>query len=276
MENVTNLCFVLNVTNDIDLEEAEQILQNLGMDILYTEEEPGSLSKIYIKNLSSNILDSLLQKYHFIVSIQKTHLNFDWETQWMDHGHNFHEGFVHIDIENTINPAWKQIKLMPGAGFGDLSHPTTRLILKLMKNNMLNQQVIDVGCGSGVLALSAVAMGAKHVYAIDIDEEALTHAHENTALNAMQDRISFFLPENFSLPISIKSPILLMNMIMTEQEEAWETLSTVIPALSFCFTSGILKEQRKDYIQLVKEWNWKLSEEIEENGWLGFTFEIQK
>lgn len=193
----------------------------------------------------------------------------DWQAQWEAHGLNFRDGYVHIDIPEAVSPAWQQLKLMPGAGFGDLSHPTTRLMLKLMNDKVSGQYVVDIGCGSGVLALCAVALGAQHVYAIDIDIEALKHSKDNATLNVMEDKLTFFLPEQFELPSYVGSPVILMNMIMSEQQVAWNSLRSLHHRQGICITSGILAEQKQDYIMMVKEWGWQVDEEQEEQGWLG-------
>lgn len=200
------------------------------------------------------------------------YFNIDWQSQWERHGLNFHNGFVHIEVPDAVTKAWQAIKLTPGAGFGDLSHPTTRLLLKMMKDKVFDQYIVDVGCGSGVLALNAVALGAKHVYAIDIDKNALKHSHENAVLNGMENKINFYLPEDFQLPSDVSFPVILMNMIMLEQREAWNTLKSLHNQHGMCVTSGILCEHKQDYIHLVNEWGWKLYEESEEQGWLGLSF----
>ncbi len=82
----------------------------------------------------------------------------------------------------------KTLLLKPGPGFGDLSHPTTSLMLKLMKLNLASMQagaVLDVGSGSGILALAASLLGSGDVAGIDIDREANRHARKNARLNCL-------------------------------------------------------------------------------------------
>ena len=112
----------------------------------------------------------------------------------------YRDGLLHIDLHDfshDMQPSfWPEaLKLKPGPGFGDLSHPSTRLVLKLMAKRIEGKAVLDVGCGSGILALAALSMGAASVCGIDIDQEALMHAEVNARLNDMQDAIKFVLPE---------------------------------------------------------------------------------
>ncbi|MCX8080485.1 MAG: 50S ribosomal protein L11 methyltransferase [Bacteroidia bacterium] len=77
-----------------------------------------------------------------------------------------------------------QILIRPQMSFGTGHHPTTRLMLKAMKNSLLNHQtVLDFGCGSGVLAIAASLWGAKNVWATDIDTVCINNTKENLALN---------------------------------------------------------------------------------------------
>lgn len=277
MKNAQNpWCFVLHVNRDTDLDEAWQILQEGGLNPLYMEEDPEKLSKIYIDAPLDQTMETLLDRFAFIEYVDQEELGkIDWQGQWAAHGLNFHDGHVHIDVPDAVSPAWKQLKLMPGAGFGDLSHPTTRLVLKMMQGYVSDKYVVDIGCGSGILALCAAALGAKHVYAIDIDEQALIHSQENAALNGMESKLSFYLPENFQFAFD-EPPVILMNMIMSEQQQAWNSLKLSRLQEGVCIVSGILTEQKQAYLNWISEKGWKLCEEQQEQEWLGLRLQKQK
>lgn len=82
------------------------------------------------------------------------------------------------------------VHLDPGRAFGSGAHPTTKGVLDVIGGLELEgRRVIDVGCGSGVLSLAAVALGASHVVAIDIDDAALGATRSNVARNGMSDRV---------------------------------------------------------------------------------------
>lgn len=196
----------------------------------------------------------------------------DWQAQWEAHGFNFHDGHVHLEVPHAVSSPWQKLRLMPGAGFGDLSHHTTRLVKQMMGEDIRDQTVVDIGCGSGVLGIYALALGAKFVFAIDIDEQALEHTQKNAVLNNMQNKMSFHLPHEFQLPLQANSPFILMNMIQSEQQEAWNSLKSLHYKQGICIISGILAEQKQAYLKMVKEWGWQLLEEREEKGWLGIRF----
>lgn len=185
-------------------------------------------------------------------------MNF-WEEQWALHAPHFKEGFVHLE---------GGLRLKPGPGFGDLSHPTTRVVLELMAPYVKGKKVIDIGCGSGVLALSALKAGAKSAVGFDIEEEAVLHATENAKLNGLNAH--FFLSSQVAPHLHF-GEVALMNMIYTEQRAAFNAH----PALNqnkWIITSGVLSSQREEYFEITSGWNWKLVEEKEKEGWLGFVF----
>jgi ribosomal protein L11 methyltransferase len=176
----------------------------------------------------------------------------DWHEQWAQFAPHFKEGYAHLDCG---------LRLAPGGGFGDLSHPTTRLMLRLLEGRCAGQVVLDIGCGSGVLTLAAVKMGASHAYGIDIDPVALQHATHNQQLNELENQTTF------SSTWQGPATLILMNMISSEQQVAWNPrpFNTLI-------TSGILSSQREAYLKWASSQGWTLLEEHQEDDWLSFLF----
>ena len=124
----------------------------------------------------------------------------DWEAQWAAHAQNFYDGCVHIDFKSYGRSA-PPLRLKPGGGFGDLSHPTTRLMLRMLAQIVAKQDVIDIGCGSGILSLAAAALGSPKVYGIDIEQEAVEHSRNNAIFNNLSEKSFFFEPANLNLQI---------------------------------------------------------------------------
>jgi len=195
----------------------------------------------------------------------------DWHEEWQKHAFQFSEGFAHIDFKKLgikKEKCWRaaSIKLAPGPGFGDCSHPTTRLCLKMMANNLANQEVLDLGSGSGILSLAAIAFGAKHVVGIEIDPTAIPHSQENARLNGYEKLCKF------AKTTKIVPDVIVMNMIRTEQQEAFDSLPKPYRKAKIALTSGILKEDQKTYLKQTQAWGWTLHNILEEEGWLGFHF----
>lgn len=260
-----NFCFVIRP--EVDVDTACEELEKLGCSILYSSE--GERKEVYgaFSQTFSPSQYSFLAKW--VESISPTDLqDIDWASQWALHGNDFHEGFVHVHVASRV------IKLKPGPGFGDFSHPTTRLIVRLMDPHVKDKHVIDLGCGSGILSLAAAAMGARSVHGLDIDSKAVLHAKGNSKINQMQEIVSFGHASEFQVCSSKPTNIVLMNMVQSEQCEAWKSISQAHPQIREVVTSGILESGHEEYLKLVKSWNWQITETIEEAGWLAYRFSI--
>jgi ribosomal protein L11 methyltransferase len=269
---------LFSIDPNVSVDEAWLELETLGVEILYSNEDPHTGNEI-VGNLPDNLtVEMVLAQCQTISAILPFELpDIDWSSQWAMHGLDYHDGYVHVDLcrfgcsEEQVS-RWNPLRLESGPGFGDLSHPTTRLVLRLMHKSVQGQNVIDIGCGSGVLALGAIAMGSQKVVGIDIDEETLKHAQHNAELNEMHDCISFALPHDYQKDADVGAAVVLMNMIRSEQLVAWASLSQLHHLPGESLVSGVLEEERDTYCEQCRDWGWTLLEEIEEEGWLGFRF----
>ncbi|HEX2579323.1 MAG TPA: 50S ribosomal protein L11 methyltransferase [Rhabdochlamydiaceae bacterium] len=188
-----------------------------------------------------------------------------WGKQWELFAPNFKNGKAHIDLTPYRCP--EILQLYPGPGFGDLSHPTTRIVLTLMQPYIENQTILDIGCGSGILSLAAAAMGASKVYGYDIDPEAVEHAKKNATLSRFQKKIHFSANAPQKIPA-----VLLINMISSEQAQAWSAIEDRIPPSAILITSGILKENAVEYLDWRLRQGWEKQKQLIEKDWIGFVF----
>lgn len=139
---------------------------------------------------------SELPPHHFEPLAEK-----QWERAWLDAFGPMRFGrhlwiMPHDHEAEEIDPAAAIVRLDPGLAFGTGTHPTTALCLRwLDAHPPRRQQVIDYGCGSGVLALAAARLGATRVLATDNDPQALTATLENARRNALDGRIECIEPE---------------------------------------------------------------------------------
>lgn len=249
--------FCLKIQSGYDVDEAWKLLQKSNIIVLYSSESNGE-QEIYVQ-------EGDIPKFDFIKSINHQDLQqIDWEQQWAEHGLDYYDGLVHVDLSSY---GFKTVLLKPGPGFGDLSHPTTLMMIKMMAPYIKKQRILDIGCGSGVLSICAKAMVAKEVVGVDIDEPAVEHAKANAILNKMKKNIQFGL-------VTEKKDydLVLMNMIMSEQKEAW---SFVQPKAKMIITSGIRIEEREKYLNLTQSWGWEPFDEIDSEDWLCLCFKIK-
>jgi len=266
-----NNVVVIQIDPTADLEEIWKNLEETGCNLLYSSSDDTS-QHIFCRLPSGIKKQRIMTQFPEILAIDTASLpEIDWETQWADYAQGYRNGLLHVNIETKNKSSIQQLILQPGPGFGDLSHATTRLVLKLMPSVVYNKNVLDVGCGSGILSLAAIAMNASSVCGIDIDDDALIHSRINSQLNGMENVISFMKPEKYCKKSS-DALVLLMNMIQSEQEVAWNSLKSIHKNVTTILASGILAADCSIYKKLCDSWGWSIENEIEEDGWMAYHF----
>ena len=159
----------------------------------------------------------------------------------------------------VVAPPWDQgsreglshVIIQPSMGFGTGHHATTRLTLKALQELPLaDRTVIDIGCGSAVLAIAAVKLGARSAVGIDIDADALDNAQENAALNAVGDRVRFELGDFREM--SVQSDIVLANLTGALLEKSAGTLATIVEVGGFLIVSGFMDTEKARVISALE------------------------
>ncbi len=142
---------------------------------------------------------------------------------------------------NPPDPSAINVILDPGLAFGTGTHPTTALCLTWLEQaELTDKTMIDYGCGSGILAMAALKLGAEHVYAVDIDDQALQATQENAANNAIDPwTITLSSPENLNASVDI----LLANILLEPLVQLAERFNTQLKKNGRLVVSGLLAEQ---------------------------------
>lgn len=266
--------FILSISPNVSEEEIQKLLLSYGAEFLFSTIEESDQT-LNIAVLYDGDIDHLSLNISCINDIQRHHYDgIDWEDQWKTHCKGYENGFVDVDLDPFLRKKTNaKIKMQSGPGFGDLSHPTTRLVLKLAANRCKYRNVLDVGCGSGVLSLAALAFGAHSVIGIDIDPLSIEHSKSNLLLNSFSKSAKFESFEGIKDEISkMQKPLILINMIRSEQEIAWEQIKDVFSHKIEIISSGVRVEEREDYLKTAASRKWTLVEEASEEEWLAFRF----
>jgi len=209
---------------------------------------------------------------------------------------NFH--FTKLDNQNWIKkfqdsnvskkfgknlfvvPSWEKapsspnsvfLRLDPGLAFGSGSHETTSLCLNYLdENKPIEKTVIDYGCGSGIIGLSAIKLGAKYLYSVDIDQKAIDTTLENAKKNKIENSISVFKDK---LPSKIKADLIFANILLNPLMQLQETFYKLMTCKSKLILSGFTDVQNNT---LRQEYNKKfiIKKEVCMNGWS--LFELKK
>ena len=168
----------------------------------------------------------------------------EWERAWMEYYRpmKFSDKlWVCPTGQEQSEPDTVCLTLDPGLAFGTGTHPTTALCLEwLAKADLIGKTVVDYGCGSGILAIAAILLGAKEAFAIDIDPQALTATNDNAIKNNVQDRIHCYFPEQFPAQ---QADVVLANILAKPLIELSGQICGLVKPEGRLVLSGILKEQ---------------------------------
>jgi ribosomal protein L11 methyltransferase len=170
-----------------------------------------------------------------------------WERVWLDRFKpmQFGSGLWIVPGEGQAPlDARHVLRLDPGLAFGTGTHPTTHLCLEWMdSHDFTGEQVVDYGCGSGVLGITAAIKGARAVICVDNDPQALTATGDNALRNAVQDVIDSLAPEEFKPQIA---DVVLANILAGPLVELAPRLTENLRPGGTIVLSGILEEQAEE------------------------------
>ena len=161
------------------------------------------------------------------------------------------------------DPAAINIVLDPGLAFGTGSHPTTRLCLRWLDDNLRGgESVLDYGCGSGILAIAALKLGAAHAVGIDVDSQAVSASRDNAIANKTGNA-RFYLPEDAP---SSSYDLVVANILTNPLRMLAPLLAHATRPGGQIVLSGILEEQAQDVMNIYRQW-FDLNAPIFEEGW---------
>ncbi|MDR1617089.1 MAG: 50S ribosomal protein L11 methyltransferase [Syntrophomonadaceae bacterium] len=200
--------------------------------------------------------------------------NEDWEENWKEYYHTFRVG-----EKLVIKPSWEKylpraddlvIEIDPGMAFGTGIHASTRFCLTLMEKYVRGfEQVIDAGCGSGILSIAAVKLGAKNVWGMDVDEVAVRVAKENVRNNGLERFIEVRAGDIVKTVGGKRADIILANITA-------EVLTILLPEASkalgpggIFIGSGIVEGRWPGVERQLRECGYDIEEILKDLDWVG-------
>ena len=149
------------------------------------------------------------------------------------------------------DPTAVNLILDPGLAFGTGNHSTTSLCLTWLEQASLSgQQIIDYGCGSGILALAALKLGAQHAFAVDIDEQALLATQNNALSNAITPKqLTVCTPDELTAPVNI----LIANILLAPLIQLQNRFHELLENNGILVVSGILADQAPGLIEAYQD-----------------------
>lgn len=191
-----------------------------------------------------------------------------WEREWMDHFTAMKFGkrlWVCPSHQTPPEPEAVNLMLDPGLAFGTGTHPTTALCLEwLAQNDLRNLKIIDYGCGSGILAIAAVLLGADRAVAVDIDPQALSATADNARNNGVGNRIHCGFPEQLAPETA---DIVIANILAKPLEDLAAVLTGLLNPGGKLVLSGFLQDQI-DAVQKAYRRNFAFDAPVQRENWV--------
>ena len=181
----------------------------------------------------------------------------DWVRAWLDHWHPLKFG-EHLwvtpgeKIGEITDAGAIILKLDPGLAFGTGTHPTTALCLEwLSAQDLKDKTVLDYGCGSGILAIAALKLGAKKAICVDIDPQALTATLNNAHENGVEDRVKVMLPQDF---VPFPADFVIANILARPLITLAPLLASSLRSGGKIVLAGLLERQQEEVREAYASW----------------------
>ncbi|PXZ05216.1 50S ribosomal protein L11 methyltransferase [Gilliamella apicola] len=277
----------INTTNDLAEQISEQLEESGAVSVTFQDTydnpvfEPlpgetklwGNTDVVGLYDAQTDIaeLQAILNLDQYSYKIEQLE-DKDWEREWMD---NFHP--MQFGKRLWICPSWRDIPdpnavnvmLDPGLAFGTGTHPTTALCLTWLDSLDLNNKiVIDYGCGSGILAIAALKLGAERVIGIDIDPQAIQASRDNAERNNVSQKIELYLAQD--LPDNLQADVVIANILAGPLKELAPQISKLVKTDGKLGLSGILANQSQSVCEAYKT-QFELDPVIEQEEWCRIT-----
>lgn len=206
----------------------------------------------------------------------------DWANDWK----KFHKP-QRIGEKLVICPSWEEyarnetdvvLTIDPGSSFGSGGDETTRVCLRLMEPNLLvGDRVLDMGCGSGVLSIAALLLGAKSAFGVDIDKNAVAVAAENALINGVSERFecrfgNVLTDERLDEAIGGGYDLICANIMADVHIEMKGIYIDKLKVGGKLILSGIIDNRADEVREVFETAGLKLFGAEEENGWLALGF----
>lgn len=265
-----------------DLEEkAEEIAHiNLIDESLLAKNREISLIHIYIAE-TDNALEAIeflkerftASKIDFEVTSIGVNDN-DWNENWKKYFHS-----TEIGKRLAIVPSWEAyenkdnrvlLHIDPGAAFGTGTHATTSLCLKILENRVKEDiDVLDIGCGSGILAIASVLLGAKKAVGVDIDSQSVKTAKENAEINKIADKCEF-IHGDLAEKVNGKFQVICANIVADVIIKLFENVSEFMTSDGVLIISGIIDLRKDDVLAAAQKYGFTVLEEQYKDNWCAY------
>lgn len=200
------------------------------------------------------------------------------DSTWADGWKKFFK-CTEIGEKLVIRPSWEEydnvenrkvLSIDPGAAFGTGTHATTSLCLQILEKHIKEDStVLDIGCGSGILAIAGVLLGAQSAVGVDIDAQSVRVARDNAEINNVTKKIDF-LVGNLADKISDKYTVVCANIVADVILKLLENVEDYMTEDGILITSGIINIRKDDILSGFKQFGFEVLEEHNKDNWYAF------
>ena len=202
------------------------------------------------------------------------------DSDWKDNWKQFYKPITISDL--VVCPAWesvdtdkKVLKIDPGMAFGTGSHETTSLCLEFLQTiDLSDKNVLDVGCGSGILSQAAVLLGAPYACGCDIDDAATTCALANAKLNGLSDKTDYYTGDLLE-KITGKYEVVVANIVADIVMMLTSDIKKVIKEDGVFISSGIISERVSEVRNFIESNGFEIIEIRERRGWAAIKAQLK-
>lgn len=200
------------------------------------------------------------------------------DSTWADGWKKFFK-CTEIGEKLVIRPSWEEydnvenrkvLSIDPGAAFGTGTHATTSLCLQILEKHIKEDStVLDIGCGSGILAIAGVLLGAQSAVGVDIDAQSVKVARDNAEINNVTKKIDF-LVGNLADKISDKYTVVCANIVADVILKLLENVEDFMTEDGILITSGIINIRKDDILSGFEQFGFEVLEEHNKDNWYAF------
>ena len=200
------------------------------------------------------------------------------DSTWADGWKKFFK-CTEIGKKLVIRPSWEEyenkdnrkvLSIDPGAAFGTGTHATTSLCLQILEEHINEEStILDIGCGSGILAIAGVLLGAKSAVGVDIDAQSVKVAKDNAEINNVTDKIDFMVG-NLADKISDRYSVVCANIVADVILMLLENVDDFMTEDGILITSGIINIRKDDITDGFKKFGFEVLEEHNKDNWYAF------
>ena len=240
----------------------------------------------HLRTALQGFKDAHAGKYGTLLMTLENLKDADWENNWKQYYKP-----MEIGERLLVIPEWEQetvkgqakyagkipLILEPGLTFGTGSHATTRLCLTALEKHITGgQTVLDLGCGSGILSIAALLLGAERAVACDIDEKCMDVAYENAALNGVgRDRYTVRWGDvvtDQALRQELGGPydVVVANIVADVIKALASTVRPLVKEGGIFLCSGIIDERAEEVAQCLRDNGWTIAETRSSEGWFSY------